>query len=258
MPTTNELLSQRNRKGKKININPNGPNRVHRAMKMDAVFSDMPQEDILKTILKADIRNLQMTLDEADETSFEMAVEMILNARDIYVIGVRSCEPLANFLGFYLNLMFKNVKVITTNSASELFEQLFRIEACDVIIGISFPRYSMRTLKAMELANNRSAKVISITDSIYSPMKLYATCNLTAKSDMASIADSLTAPMSLINALVVSLCMRRQGQMAESLKTLEQVWEEYQVYNNDEINYIDNHIEVKFPGSENARKDEQV
>ena len=90
--------------------------------------------------------------------------------------------------------------------------------------------------------------MISITDSIYSPMKLYATCNLTAKSDMASIADSLTAPMSLINALVVSLCMRRQAEMAESLKTLEQVWEEYQVYNNDEINYIDNHIEVKFPG----------
>lgn len=258
MPTTNELLSQRNRKGKKININPNGPNRVHRAMKMDAVFSDMPQEDILKTILKSDIRNLQKTLDEADEASFEMAVEMILNARDIYVIGVRSCEPLANFLGFYLNLMFKNVKVISTNSASELFEQMFRIGAEDVIIGISFPRYSMRTLKAMELANNRSAKVISITDNIYSPMKLYATCNLTAKSDMASIADSLTAPMSLINALVVSLCMRRQGQMAESLKTLEQVWEEYQVYNNDEINYIDNHIEVKFPGSEKSRKDEQV
>ena len=135
--------------------------------------------------------------------------------------------------------MFEDVCLLTTNSSSELFEQMVRIGKDDVIIGISFPRYSMRTLKALEFANNRSAKVITITDSIHSPMNLYSSCNLIADSDMASIVDSLVAPLSVINALIVALCMKKQNIVAKTLTELEDIWNEYQVYENDEIDYID-------------------
>ena len=120
-----------------------------------------------------------------------------------------------------------------------MFEQMIRINEKDAIIGISFPRYSMRTLKAMEFANDRNAKVITITDSIHSPMNLYSSCNLLARSDMVSIVDSLVAPLSLINALVVALCLKRPQIVKQNLETLEEVWNNYQVYLNDEINFVD-------------------
>ena len=136
--------------------------------------------------------------------------------------------------------------LLHTNSASELFEQMVRISSEDVIIGISFPRYSMRTLKAMEFANNRSAKVITLTDSVHSPMNLYSSCNLIASSDMASIVDSLVAPLSVINALIVALCMRKQSQVAKTLEMLEGIWDEYQVYESDEINHIDDSLGMRY------------
>ena len=120
-----------------------------------------------------------------------------------------------------------------------MFEQMIRVGEKDAVIGISFPRYSMRTLKAMEFANDRNAKVITITDSIHSPMNLYSSCNLLARSDMVSIVDSLVAPLSVINALVVALCLRRPDDVKRNLETLEDVWNNYQVYLNDEINFID-------------------
>ena len=123
---------------------------------------------------------------------------------------------------------------------------MVRIGKEDVIIGISFPRYSMRTLKAMEFANNRSAKVITLTDSVHSPMNLYSSCNLIADSDMASIVDSLVAPLSVINALIVALCMKKQNEVANTLEMLEDIWDEYQVYENDEINYIDDSIKMRY------------
>ena len=136
--------------------------------------------------------------------------------------------------------------MVRTNSASEIFEQLMRIGAGDVLIGISFPKYSMRTVKAMELANSRSAGVISITDSIHSPLNLYSSCNLIANSDMASIVDSLVAPLSVINALIVALCMKKQSEVAKTLEMLEDIWDEYQVYENDEINYIDDSMKMRY------------
>ena len=145
-----------------------------------------------------------------------------------------------------MNLMFEDVCLLTTNSSSELFEQMVRIGREDVIIGISFPRYSMRTLKALEFANNRSAKVITVTDSVHSPMNLYSSCNLIADSDMASIVDSLVAPLSVINALIVALCMKKQNIVAKTLTELEDIWNEYQVYENDEIDYIDDSIKVHY------------
>ena len=144
------------------------------------------------------------------------------------------------------HLIFEHVHLIQTSSSSEIFEQMVRIGKEDVIIGISFPRYSMRTLKAMEFANNRSAKVITLTDSVHSPMNLYSSCNLIAESDMASIVDSLVAPLSVINALIVALCMKKQGEVATTLEMLEEIWDEYQVYENDEINFIDDSIKMRY------------
>ena len=223
-------------------------NKLNSIQRMEVTYGKVPQSEILDTVLHSDIDKIKMTLEAVDHEAFNLAVETILEAKNIYVVGIRSCAPLAEFLAFYLNLIFDGVRLLNTNSASELFEQMIRIGEKDVIIGISFPRYSMHTLKALEFANNRNAKVITLTDSIHSPMNLYSSCNLIARSDMASIVDSLVAPLSVINALVVALSMRKQKTVVATLEALEKIWDEYQVYNNDEINLPDNHeIELTDP-----------
>ena len=188
---------------------------------------------------------IKLTLAGIEQGAFDLAVDTMLNAKRIYIVGIRSCAPLASFLGFYLNLIFDNVTLVNTNSASEIFEQLIRINEEDVIIGISFPRYSMRTLKALEFASNRKAKVITLTDSVHSPMNLYSSCNLIARSDMASIVDSLVAPLSVVNALVVALCMKKQTEVIDTLGTLEKIWDEYQVYSSDELNPVNDKMSLK-------------
>lgn len=218
-------------------------NTVH---KMEAVYGGSSQSEILDSILKSDAMRIKNTLEEIDAHAFESAVDTILEADTIYVAGLRSCAPLAEFLGFYLNMMFEHVKVLHTSSASELFEQMVHISEKDVIIGISFPRYSMRTLKAMEFANNRNARVITITDSVHSPMNLYSSCNLLAKSDMSSILDSLVAPLSVINALLVALCMKKQQDVAKTLGLLEQIWDDYQVCGKDEIDYMEDGVRMHY------------
>jgi DNA-binding MurR/RpiR family transcriptional regulator len=190
-------------------------------------------------VLGADIENINDTVEHLDPQAFELAVESILAAKRVYIIGIRSCKPLAEFLQFYLNMVRDNIILLDSTSTTEIFEQMLRINENDVVIGISFPRYSMRTLKAMEMANDKNAKVISITDSIHSPMCLYSSCNLFARSDMVSIVDSLVAPLSLINALVVAICLKRPDDVKESLESLEYAWDNYQVYLKDEINFID-------------------
>lgn len=214
--------------------------------KMEVTYGRISRSKVLESVLKADIEKIRGTLEKIDQNAFDLAVETILSARRIYIIGIRSCAPLASFLAFYLNLIFDHVTLLHTNSSSELFEQMLRISREDVIIGISFPRYSLRTLKALEFANNRSAKVITLTDSVHSPMNLYSSCNLIAESDMASIVDSLVAPLSVINSLIVALCMRKQDEVADTLEMLEQVWDEYQVYDNDEIDYIDDKLKMHY------------
>lgn len=207
--------------------------------KVGMKYGKSTQSEILTSVLNADIEKIGHTLQNVDVNAFEAAVDIILEAKHVYVIGLRSCEPLADFLSFYLTMIRGDVIMVRTTSVTELFEQMIRIDENDVVIGISFPRYSMRTLKAMEFANDRNAKVIAITDSVHSPMNLYSSCNLCARSDMVSIVDSLVAPLSLINALVVALCLRKPDQVTENLKELEKVWGDYQVYLNDEINFID-------------------
>ncbi len=221
-------------------------NKLNSIQRMEVTYGRISQSQILETVLQSDAEKIKNTLEHIDQNAFELALDIILNAKHIYIIGIRSCAPLASFLAFYFNLMFDNVHLLHTNNSSELFEQMVRISQDDVIIGISFPRYSMRTLKAMEFANNRSAKVITLTDSIHSPMNLYSSCNLIAKSDMASIVDSLVAPLSVINALIVALCMRKQTEVAQTLEMLEDIWDEYQVYENDEINHIDDHMKMRY------------
>ena len=223
-------------------------NKLNSIQRMEVTYGRVPQSEILDTVLRADIEKIKLTMENIDHNAFELAVETILEAKSIYIVGIRSCAPLASFLGFYFNLLFDNVHLMHTNSSSELFEQMIHISKDDVIIGISFPSYSMRTLKALEFANNRNAKVITLTDSIHSPMNLYSSCNLIARSDMASIVDSLVAPLSVINALVVALCMRKQKEVTATLEDLEKIWDEYQVYNNDEINLADGkEIEIRNP-----------
>ena len=207
--------------------------------KMEAKYGRSSQSEVLVSVLESDMEKIQHTIDNLDPAAFETAMDIILNARNIYIMGLRSNEPLAGFLHFYLNMFRGNVIRVNTTSVTETFEQMIRISEEDCFIGISFPRYSMRTLKAMEFANDRNAKVIAITDSQHSPMNLYSSCNLFARSDMVSIVDSLVAPLSLINALVVGLCMRCPEEVKNNLKMLESTWDNYQVYLNDEINFID-------------------
>ena len=217
-------------------------NRLNSIQRMEVTYGRITQSEILETVLQSDIDKIKQTLAVIDHKAFNLAIDTILNARKIYVIGIRSCAPLASFFSFYLNLVCDNVTPVTTNSSSEIFEQLIRIGEGDVIIGISFPRYSMRTLKALEFASNRKAKVITLTDSIHSPMNLYSSCNLIARSDMASIVDSLVAPLSVVNALVVALCMKKQKEVVSTLETLEKIWGEYQVYSGDELNPVGSSI----------------
>ncbi|MGF0064890.1 MurR/RpiR family transcriptional regulator [Lachnospiraceae bacterium SGI.085] len=221
-------------------------NKLNSIQRMEVTYGRISQSKILEAVLQSDADKIKSTLEKIDQNAFEMAVNTILDAKNIYIVGIRSCAPLASFLAFYFNLMFDNVRLLHTSSSSELFEQMVRIGKDDAIIGISFPRYSMRTLKALEFANNRNAKVITITDSVHSPMNLYSSCNLIADSDMASIVDSLVAPLSVINALIVALCMKKQKEVAGTLTMLEDIWDEYQVYENDEINYIDDSIKMRY------------
>ncbi|MDE6675461.1 MAG: MurR/RpiR family transcriptional regulator [Acetatifactor sp.] len=207
--------------------------------KIDAKYGHSTQSELLTTVLSADIEKLQHTIQHLDAAAFETAVDTILEADHIYIMGLRSNEPLAEFLHFYLNMIRGNVILLKTTSVSETFEQMIRIDEKDCFVGISFPRYSMRTLKAMEFANDRNAKVIAITDSIHSPMNLYSSCNLLARSDMVSIVDSLVAPLSVINALVVAMCLKCPQEVKQNLEMLEETWNNYQVYLNDEINFID-------------------
>ena len=221
--------------------------------RMDAKYGRSSQSEVLASVLTADIEKLQHTIENLDPAAFESAVNTILAAENIYIMGLRSNGPLAEFLHFYLNMIRGNVVLLKTTSVSETFEQMIRINEKDCFIGISFPRYSMRTLKAMEFASDMNAKVIAITDSVHSPMSLYSSCNLLARSDMVSIVDSLVAPLSVINALVVALCLKCPQEVKKNLERLEETWNNYQVYLNDEINFINDEPMLNY----SLRREEQ-
>ncbi len=202
--------------------------------RMNITYDRLEGEDVLQNVLHSDIEKIRSTLSTLDHGEFHAAVHTIAEAKRIYILGVRSSASLANFLGFYLNLMFDHVKIVDTTSASEIFEQIFRIGTGDVIIGISFPRYSQRTVKALAYAKKSGATVIGITDAGTSPITQTADHCLVARSDMASFVDSLVAPLSVINALIVALGAIRKEEVYDTFGRLEHIWREYQVYDEQE------------------------
>ncbi|OUN24138.1 MurR/RpiR family transcriptional regulator [Flavonifractor sp. An82] len=186
--------------------------------------------DILSMVMQSDIEKIRLTMEETDQAQFQRAVDAIAKARHIYILGVRSAAAIASFMGFYFTLIFNNVTIIHTTSASEVFEQLLHVGPEDVVLGISFPRYSRRTVKAMQFAHDRGAEAIAITDSATSPLAPYSTITLLAKSDMASFVDSLVAPLSLVNALIVAIGRKKNDDLSRTFESLERIWDEYEVY----------------------------
>lgn len=213
-------------------------NKLTSVQRMEVAGDRMGGRDVLQTVLHADTDMIRVTLDEIDRDAFQGAVDALMGAKRIYILGVRSSSALASFLGFYFNLLFENVTLVHTNSVSEIFEQVLRVGPGDVLFGISFPRYSKRTLSAMKYARDRGARVIALTDSQLSPLARVADHVLLARSDMASFVDSLVAPLSVINALIVAVGMSRRDEIEHTFNKLERIWEEYDVYEKpeDDIN----------------------
>lgn len=198
--------------------------------RMEVSSTLIGEQDAIKKVLNGDIELIRNTLEHISTDEFTKAVETINNARKIYILGVRSSAALASFLYFYLNPVFENVVLIDTSSGSEMFEQMFRISEADVCVAISFPRYSKQTINALRFINDRGTKIIAITDSSDSPIAEYADNILVAKSDMVSVVDSLVAPLSLINALIVAVTFSRRDEVYNNFNKLESIWDEYQVY----------------------------
>ena len=191
--------------------------------------SDMDHTQVLNKVLKADMQNIRSTLDELDVDAFEKAIDRIIQARHIYVMGLRASGPIAQFFVHYLRFIFQDVTCVTSG-VSDVFEQLARIGQGDLLIGISFPRYTSRTIEAMEFAHTRGAGLIAITDGPLSPLHASADICLNAKSDMASFVDSFAEPLSLINALIVALAQRRRQEVSEYFSNIEGIWNDYHVY----------------------------
>ncbi len=190
--------------------------------------------DVIRNVLTGDIDLIRQTIEKTSREDFREAVNAINSAKKIYILGVRSSAALASFLAFYFNLVFDSVVLVDTSSASEMFEQMFRIDKDDVCIAISFPRYSKQTVNALRFIADRGATVISITDNEESPMAEYSDHLLIAKSNMASVVDSLVAPLSLINALIVSVTLSRTDEVYNNFNELESIWDSYQVYEKED------------------------
>lgn len=186
--------------------------------------------DLMSKVLLSDVEKIKFTLERIDRAAFDSAVERIINARNIYILGVRASSSLASFLSYSLNMIFDSVRYVQPTSGSEMFEQILDIGSDDVLIAISFPRYSTKVINAVKYAQTQGTSVIALTDSNVSPLAEHADCLLTAQSDMASFVDSLVAPLSIINALIVAIAKQKQEEVAERFDRLEKVWDQYDVY----------------------------
>lgn len=205
-------------------------NKLTSVQRIEVANDRLGNQDIVSSVMQADMEKIRLTMEETSRQGFWRAVDAILGARRIYILGARSSASLADFLFYYFDLIFDNVVPVRTSSSGEMFEHLLKIGEEDLIIGISFPRYSSTTVKAMHFARERGASVIAITDSEASPLAGISTETLLAKSDMVSFADSLVAPLSLINALIVAVGQRREREIGCIFSNLEQIWAEYGVY----------------------------
>lgn len=200
------------------------------AQRMQVADNLLDKNNILDHVLQADADKIRHTLDAIDRDAFYSAVEKIVAARNIYILGVRSAAALAEFLTFNFRMMFDNVRAVEGTTGTEIFEQLLDIGPEDVFVAISFPRYSKRTVRAVEFAHRAGADVVALTDSATSPLAPESDQLLTARSDMASFVDSLVAPLSIINAMVAAVSMRKHDEVTDRLHRLERIWDEYDVY----------------------------
>lgn len=207
--------------------------------RMEVTRERIGQNDILDTILSQDSDIIRRTMEYTSHKDFYMAVDAILSSRKVYILGARSCQALASFLSYYCGLLLEDVMLLQATSEAEIFQQLIHINEQDVVIGISFPRYSRKATKAMQFAHNCGAKVIAITDTALSPLAQYADYALLARSDVAAIVDSLVAPLSLIDALIVTLSLKKQVSMDQTFERLEKIWDEYHVYEKVDMNLED-------------------
>ena len=198
--------------------------------RMEVTNSLIGEEELPDKILLSDIEKIRRTMENLDRRSFESAVDAIVAAKHIYILGVRSSSSLAGFLNYNFRMIFDNVRLVQTTSGSEMFEQLMPIGKGDVMIAVSFPRYSTRIINAVEYARSREANVVALTDSDLSPIAAYANQLLIAQSDMVSFVDSLVAPLSVINAMIVAVARKKQDEVSERLRALEEVWDRYDVY----------------------------
>lgn len=205
-------------------------NRLTSFQRIEVANDRIGNQDVVSTVLQSDIVKLQQTAEMLDRGDFRAAVKAIQDAKKIYILGARSVAPLASFLGYYLGFMFENVQIVTASGASEMFEKLIASRSEDVVVAISFPRYSAATVKGAQYCRTTGATVVGITDNRLSPLGQHCDHILLAKSDMVSLVDSLTAPLSVINALLVALASGREHILEKTFNTLEQVWEEYNVY----------------------------
>ena len=205
--------------------------------RIDVSAAKIDNGDVLETVLNQDIQKIRHTIEETSRDDFKRAVEAIINAEHIYIYGARSASALASFLGYYFGLIFDNVHIITTGSRSGVYESLFRISEKDALIGISFPRYSSVAVNAMSFAHSRGAATVSITDNMLSPLVPHSSSVLIARSDMASVVDSLVAPLSLINALIVATVIERKDEVKATFEELESVWNEQGVYASSELHF---------------------
>ena len=205
-------------------------NKLTSVQRIEAANDRIGNQDVVSTVLQADIDTLRRTSETLDRREMDTSVDANLAARHIYIVGVRSSAAIASFLNFYFRNIFDNVSLVPSTATSEMFEQLLRVGREDVVIGISLPRYSSRTIKAMQYARDCGATTISITDKPDAPAGKIADHVLVAKSDMVSIVDSLVAPMSVVNALIVAVSRKREEEVSKTFKDLERLWDEYDVY----------------------------
>ncbi|MBA1337104.1 MAG: Transcriptional regulator, RpiR family [Firmicutes bacterium] len=195
------------------------------------------EDDVARKVLKSDMDNIRATMEEVDIHSFDKVVDKIIKAKHVYIIGLRTSTVLAEFLGYYLNLILENVRVVS-QGISEIYEQLFNAEEGDIVIAISFPRYSRRTVEALSFVKKQGAEILAITDSPLSPLLNYADYTLYAKSNMASFVDSLVAPMSMINSLIIAVSMREKEKVTDIFGRLEEIWGQYNIYSVKDKNGI--------------------
>ena len=205
-------------------------NRLTSVQRLEVASGRIGDQDVVSMVLHSDMEKLRQTSETVDREAFRQAVNAILKAKRVYILGVRSVAPLANFLGYYLNYMFNNVHVISGVSAGEMFEKIVSVNVDDVVIAFSFPRYSASTTKGAQFCRSAGATVIGVTDSCLSPLGQCSDHVLLAKSDMVSLVDSIVAPLSLVNALIVAVASRREKELAQTFSTLERIWDEYDVY----------------------------